>query len=75
MQRGRRGRAWSERSVYQRPLGGSGVTSMIWVGYFLGQTPLANRLDKIIVIVIFVSVLPMLVGGARGWLRQRRAAA
>jgi membrane-associated protein len=38
------------------------VTSLLWVGYYLGQTSLANRLDKIIVIVIFVSVLPMFGG-------------
>lgn len=38
------------------------ITSMLWVGYYLGQTSLANRLDKIIVIVIFVSLLPMVFG-------------
>lgn len=38
------------------------ITSLLWIGYYLGQTPLANRLDKIIVIVIFVSILPMLFG-------------
>ncbi len=38
------------------------ITSLLWVGYYLGQTELANRLDKIIVLVVFVSVLPMGVG-------------
>jgi len=51
------------------------ITSLLWLGYFLGQTPLANRLDKIIVIVIFVSVLPMVIGGLRRWWRLRQAAA
>lgn len=38
------------------------ITSLLWIGYFLGQTPLANRIDKLIVVVVFVSVLPLIVG-------------
>jgi membrane-associated protein len=49
------------------------ITSMLWLGYFLGQTPLANRIDKLIVVVVFVSVLPMIIGFTRRWLRARRA--
>lgn len=49
------------------------ITSLLWLGYFLGQTPLANRLDKLIVLVIFVSVLPMVIGGLRTWWKNRRA--
>jgi membrane-associated protein len=41
------------------------ITSLLWIGYYLGQTSLANRLDKIIVIVVFVSVLPMVLGVAK----------
>ncbi len=41
------------------------INSLLTVGYFLGQTELANRLDKVIVIVIFVSVLPILIGAAK----------
>ena len=48
------------------------ITSLLWLGYFLGQTPLANRLDKIIVVVIFVSILPILIGGLRRYLHSRR---
>lgn len=40
-------------------------TSLLWIGYYLGQSSLANRLDKIILVVIFVSVLPMAFGAAR----------
>lgn len=36
------------------------ITSLIWLGYFLGQTKLANRLDKIIVVVIVVSTIPLI---------------
>ncbi len=35
------------------------ITSLLWLGYYLGQTEYANRLDKLIVIVVIVSVLPM----------------
>ena len=39
------------------------INSLLVAGYFLGQTEYANRLDKIIVIIIVVSVLPMVIGG------------
>jgi membrane-associated protein len=41
------------------------INSLLTAGYFLGQTELANRLDKVIVIVIFVSVLPILIGALK----------
>jgi membrane-associated protein len=41
------------------------INSMLWIGYFLGQTEFANRLDKVIVLVIFVSTIPMLVGALK----------
>lgn len=43
------------------------INSLLVVGYYLGQTTLANRLDKIIVLVIFVSVLPIIIGGVKKW--------
>jgi membrane-associated protein len=49
------------------------VTSLLWVGYYLGQTPLANRLDKIIVVVVLVSVLPMAVGILKKWMKRSPA--
>ncbi len=48
------------------------ITSLLWVGFYLGQTQLANRLDKIIVIVIFVSVLPMFFGILKNWMKKRK---
>lgn len=45
--------------------------SLLLIGYYLGQTELANRLDKVIVIVIFVSVLPMVFGLAKKLLRKQ----
>lgn len=41
------------------------ISSLLWIGYLLGQTPLANRLDKIIVVVIAVSVLPIVIGALK----------
>jgi membrane-associated protein len=50
------------------------ITSLLWIGYYLGQTPLANRLDKIILVVIFVSILPMVVGFLRRKFKSRKLA-
>ncbi len=35
------------------------VTSLLWVGYFLGLSPLAEQIHRVILLVIFVSVLPL----------------
>jgi membrane-associated protein len=43
------------------------INSLLIVGYFLGQTKLANSLDKIILLVIFVSTLPVIIGGIKKW--------
>lgn len=50
------------------------VTSLLWAGYFLGATKWANRLDKIIVVVVFVSVLPILFGAVKRAMKNRAAA-
>lgn len=44
--------------------------SMILLGYFLGQTPLANELHKVILVVIVISVLPIFVTAFRAWRRK-----
>jgi len=48
------------------------VPSMVFLGYGLGLTPLANHLHKIIVVVVFVSVLPILISVGKNFLRSRR---
>lgn len=64
------------RFVFWNIAGGAAwITSMVWAGYFLGQTTWANRIDKLIVLVVFVSLLPMIVGAGRRWLRARRSPA
>ncbi len=37
------------------------VFSMILLGHFLGQTPLANKLHKIIILIVFISVIPVFI--------------
>jgi membrane-associated protein len=47
-------------------VGGIGwVLSMTTLGYFIGQSPLGQKLHLIILIVVFVSVLPMIVGALK----------
>jgi membrane-associated protein len=41
------------------------INSLLGIGYYLGQTDLANRLDKVIVIVILVSVMPIMIGAVK----------
>lgn len=37
------------------------VTSILWIGYGIGQTPFAKNLHFILILVIFVSLLPILI--------------
>jgi membrane-associated protein len=46
--------------VYYNVVGGVlWVTSMLWLGYFLGQSPLVSRIHHIILLVIAVSLIPL----------------
>lgn len=47
------------------------VTGLLWVGYFLGQSPLAEQIHHVILLVIFVSVLPL---AWEIWKRVRKSA-
>lgn len=48
------------------------INSLLVGGYFLGQSRYANRLDKIILIVIFVSVLPIVLGAFKKIIEGRK---
>jgi membrane-associated protein len=37
------------------------ITTLLWLGYFLGQSPLVERIHHIILLVIVVSVIPLCV--------------
>ena len=47
------------------------INSMIIIGYYLGQTEFANRLDKVIVLVILVSVIPIAIGAVKKILKGK----
>jgi membrane-associated protein len=46
------------------------VTSLLWVGYLLGHSPLAKQIHHVILLVIIVSVLPLVW---EVWKRTRRS--
>jgi membrane-associated protein len=53
-------------------LWGGGVTL---AGYFLGNVPFVHQnLEKIILVILFVSLLPALIAAGRGYQGRRRAA-
>jgi membrane-associated protein len=54
-------------------LGGAGwVCSMTLLGYFFGQIPFVQRhIEKAILLIIFVSVLPVAIPVAKAWWRGR----
>jgi membrane-associated protein len=42
-------------------------------GYFLGNVPFVHQnLEKIILVILFVSLLPALIAATRGYLARRR---
>ena len=52
--------------VFANVVGGvSWVASMTLLGYFIGTSPLGDRLHLVILTVIFVSILPMIIGVGR----------
>jgi membrane-associated protein len=55
--------------------GASWVLSMVLIGYFIGGTALASNLKRVILVVIFVSVIPLFVGVFKQWRAAKRAAA
>ena len=58
--------------------GGIGwVLSMTTIGYFLADLfpSLTKRIELIIIVVVFLSILPGLIAWARAWLAARRAPA
>lgn len=56
-------------------IGGIGwVTSMSLAGYWLGRIPIVERnFEKVVLGIIFVSVLPVAIPVAKAWLQSRQA--
>ncbi len=48
------------------------INSLLLIGFFLGQTELANRLDKVILLVIIVSTLPVAIGAIKKALGSKK---
>ena len=41
------------------------------LGHFIGQTPLASDLKRVILVVVFVSLIPLMIGAFKQWRRTR----
>ncbi len=52
----------------------SWVLSMTMLGYYLGQSPWGEKLHLIIIIVVFISILPMIIGLIRRFLNNKKTA-
>jgi membrane-associated protein len=62
------------RFVTYNIVGGvSWVSSMLIIGHFIGQTPLASDLKRVIIVVVFISLIPLFVGAFKQWRAARRA--
>jgi membrane-associated protein len=48
------------------------VSSLLWLGYRLGQTEWAKKLHHVILIVIFVSIIPLIIGTIKAFLASRK---
>ncbi len=69
------GRMNYKRFVAFNVFGGIGwVLSLTLLGYLLGNVPLVkNNFEKVILLIIFLSILPAIIEVARHWRRGRRA--
>jgi membrane-associated protein len=47
------------------------VVSMVLIGYFIGMTPLAEKLHRVILVVVAVSLIPLFVGVWKQWRASR----
>jgi len=46
--------------------------AITWLGYFLGNiTWIQENIDRMILAIVFVSLLPMIISGLRSWLSSR----
>ena len=60
------------RFVTYNVIGGAAwVSSMLLIGHFIGQTPLASNLHRVIIVVVFISLIPLMVGAFKQWRNSR----
>lgn len=48
------------------------VTSLVWIGYLVGQTPLGKQLHYVILLVIGISFIPIVIGVLKRVLAHKR---
>jgi membrane-associated protein len=57
-------------------IGGVGwVSSMTFLGYFLGKVLGAKQIEKVVYVIIFISVLPLFIGAFKHRMAAKKAAA
>jgi membrane-associated protein len=57
-------------------IGGIGwVSSMTFLGYFLGKVLGAKQIEKVVYLIIFISVLPLFIGAIKHRMAAKKAAA
>jgi membrane-associated protein len=54
--------------------GASWVVSMTFIGYFLGKIFDAKQMERVVYLIIVISVMPLFVGWIRHRMRSRKAA-
>ncbi|MEX2139283.1 MAG: VTT domain-containing protein [Pirellulales bacterium] len=62
--------------VFYNIAGGVGwVFSMTMIGYLLGNVPfISEHFEKVVLLIVFISILPILIGGFRHWSINRARA-
>jgi membrane-associated protein len=59
-------------AVYNIAGGIGWVFSMTMAGYLLGNVPfVSENFEAVVILIVFISVLPILIGGIRHWLARR----
>jgi membrane-associated protein len=59
-------------AVYNIAGGIGWVFSMTMAGYLLGNVPfISENFEAVVILIVFISVLPILIGGIRHWLARR----
>jgi len=73
------GRMGYRRFATFNVLGGTGwVISMSFLGFFLGKVLGPKQIEKVVYLVVLISIAPLIIGGIRRWLsgkKNSRAAA
>lgn len=65
---------YTKFAVYNIVGGVGWVISMTLAGYFLGQIPwISDNFELVVIGIVLVSVLPMVAGAVRAWLKARRS--